>query len=290
MKSCRNSSSAGEPYAIRSTRPPGFVTRTISRNTRGWSGTSITPNWDPVTSKEPSGRSSAWQSITRPSALISPSSRTRAANISIIAGTSPWRAPLRRGAPPAGSGRPSPPRRREAAPRPRARPCGVPRSPAPPLEGRRTVEALGMHPTPPAARHAPRSRIVHPVSSSVASSSCAKPFPDDRRAEGRFRPRTKHPFPQRPGVGYFSRVRPRRTGRTAWMLPPPKRRESVATCAGRVSSTVGGTKRRGRVKRGIGRPRVSVGAAAASHASRLRMRFAPSASPFAAGNRATRRS
>ena len=37
----------------------GFVTRTISRSARGWSGTSMTPNCDAVTSKLSSGRSSA---------------------------------------------------------------------------------------------------------------------------------------------------------------------------------------------------------------------------------------
>ena len=35
MIRCRNSSSAGAPYAMTSTRPPGFVTRTISLSARG---------------------------------------------------------------------------------------------------------------------------------------------------------------------------------------------------------------------------------------------------------------
>ena len=42
MKIWSDSNSSGEPYAITSTRPPGFVTRTISRSARGWSGTSMT--------------------------------------------------------------------------------------------------------------------------------------------------------------------------------------------------------------------------------------------------------
>ena len=66
MNSCSASNSAGEPYAMSSTRPPGLVTRTISRSATAWSGTSITPNWDPVTSKLSFSRSSAWASMTRP--------------------------------------------------------------------------------------------------------------------------------------------------------------------------------------------------------------------------------
>ena len=47
-KKPRKSICVGGPYAIISTRPPRFVTRTISASARGRSGKSITPNCDAV--------------------------------------------------------------------------------------------------------------------------------------------------------------------------------------------------------------------------------------------------
>jgi hypothetical protein len=59
MKNPRNSTWVGAPYTTRNTRPPGMVTRFISRSARGRSGKSMTPYCDPAMSKRSSSSSSA---------------------------------------------------------------------------------------------------------------------------------------------------------------------------------------------------------------------------------------